>query len=256
MNKREKRIPMALGPDKRFATRVGTMTRSQAEQAQIDVGLREYMLRGYNYMALGVAFTGVVSMLIAQNEAVMQAIVGGPFIWVLFLGVIGLGFFAPKLMMSKSIATAQLCFWVYAGLWGALIAPYFHIYTHESIARVFFITAGMFAASSLYGYTTKKDLTAMGRFLMMATFGILIAMVVNIFLGSSTLHMIMSIIVPLVFAGLTAFETQQIKSWYYEADASDVVTRKAIFGAFMLYGSFVTMFVWLMQLFGVANSSE
>ncbi len=245
---------MALGPDKRFQARVGTMTRSQAETAQIDVGLREYMLRVYNYMALGVAFTGIVAMLIAMNPTVMQAIVGGPFVWVLFIGIIGLGFFAPKLMMNKSVGTAQLCFWVYAALWGALIAPMFYVYTHESIARVFFITAGMFAAASLYGYTTKKDLTGMGRFLMMATFGILIAVVVNIFLGSSMLHMALSIIVPLVFAGLTAFETQQIKSWYYEADASDTVTRKAIFGAFLLYGSFVTMFVWLMQLFGVANS--
>ncbi len=244
---------MAIGPGRRFNLRTDTMTRSQAEDAQIDVGLRQYMLRVYNYMALGVAFTGIISMVVAMNPTVMQAIVGGPFIWVLFIGILGMGFVAPKIMMSKSIVAAQACFWIYAAMWGALIAPYFYMYTSESIARVFFITAGAFAASSLYGYTTKRDLTAMGRFLVMATFGILIALVVNIFLQSSGLHLAMSIIVPIIFAGLTAYETQQIKGWYYEGDLGDVVHRKAIFGAFLLYGSFVTMFVWLMQLFGVAR---
>ena len=244
---------MAIGPGRRFNLRTDTMTRSQAEDAQIDVGLRQYMLRVYNYMALGVAFTGIISMVVAMNPTVMQAIVGGPFIWVLFIGILGMGFVAPKIMMSKSIVAAQACFWIYAAMWGALIAPYFYMYTNESIARVFFITAGAFAASSLYGYTTKKDLTAMGRFLVMATFGILIALVVNLFLQSTGLHLLMSIVVPIIFAGLTAYETQQIKGWYYEGDLGDVVHRKAIFGAFLLYGSFVTMFVWLMQLFGVAR---
>lgn len=244
---------MAIGPGRRFNLRTDTMTRSQAEDAQIDVGLRQYMLRVYNYMALGVAFTGIISMAVAMNPAVMQAIVGGPFIWVLFIGILGMGFVAPKIMMSKSIVAAQACFWIYAAMWGALIAPYFYMYTNESIARVFFITAGAFAASSLYGYTTKKDLTAMGRFLVMATFGILIALVVNLFLQSTGLHLLMSIVVPIIFAGLTAYETQQIKGWYYQGDVGDVVHRKAIFGAFLLYGSFVTMFVWLMQLFGVAR---
>ena len=244
---------MAMGPNRRFNLRTDTMTRTQAEGAQIDVGLRQYMLRVYNYMALGVALTGVIAMVVAMNPAVMQAIVGGPFIWVLFIGVLGMGFVAPKIMMNKSIVAAQGCFWVYAAMWGALIAPYFYMYTQESIARVFFITAGAFAATSLYGYTTKRDLTAMGRFLTMATFGILIALVVNLFLQSSGLHLLMSIVVPLIFAGLTAYETQQIKGWYYEGDLGDVIHRKAIFGAFLLYGSFVTMFVWLMQLFGVAR---
>ena len=245
---------MAMGPGRRFSLRTDTMTRPQAEAAQIDVGLRQYMLRVYNYMALGVALTGIIAMVVAMNPAVMQAIVGGPFMWVLFIGVLGMGFVAPKIMMSKSIVAAQGCFWVYAAMWGALIAPYFYMYTQESIARVFFITAGAFAATSLYGYTTKRDLTAMGRFLMMATFGILIALVVNIFLQSSGLHLLMSIVVPLIFAALTAYETQQIKGWYYEGDQGDVVHRKAIFGAFLLYGTFVTMFVWLMQLFGVARN--
>ncbi len=244
---------MAIGPDRRFQTRTDTMTPAQADAARIDVGLRAYMLRVYNYMSLGVALTGIIAMVVASQPAVMQAIVGGPFVWVLFIGIIGMGFIAPKIMMSKSVTAAQACFWVYASMWGALIAPYFYIYTQESIARVFFITAGAFAGMSLFGYTTKKDLTAMGRFLTMATFGILIALVVNMFLQSSGLHLLMSIVVPLIFAGLTAFETQQIKNWYYEGDLGDVTHRKAIFGAFLLYGTFVTMFVWLMQLFGVAR---
>ncbi len=244
---------MALGPDTRFQSRTERMSPAQAEAARIDVGLREYMLRVYNYMALGVALTGIVSMLVAANPAAMAAIFNTPLKWALFIGILGLGWFSPKLMMSKSVLTAQLCFWVYAAMWGALIAPYFYVYTSESIARVFFITSAAFAGMSLYGYTTKRDLSAMGRFLMMSTIGILVAIVANIFLQSSGLHLLLSIIVPVIFAGLTAFETQQIKSWYYESDASDVATRKAVFGAFILYGSFVTMFVWLMQLFGVAR---
>ncbi|MFO1118630.1 MAG: Bax inhibitor-1/YccA family protein [Rhodospirillales bacterium] len=245
---------MAVGPDRRFQLRTDTMTRPQAEAAQIDVGLRQYMLRVYNYMALGVAGTGIVAMLVAQNPAVMQAIALGPFKWVLFIGILGLGFFAPKIMMTKSVGAAQACYWLYAAAWGALIAPMFYIYTGGSIARAFFITAAAFAGMSLYGYTTKRDLSAVGRFLVMATFGILIALVVNIFLQSSGLHLVMSIVVPVIFAGLTAYETQQIKSWYYESDVGELTQRKAIFGAFMLYGSFVTMFIWILQLFGVARS--
>jgi uncharacterized protein len=244
---------MVSGSDRRAAVRSATLTRAEAEASQIDVRLRQYMLSVYNYMALGVAFTGVVSLLVAMNPAVMQVIVGGPMIWVLFIGILGLGFVAPRIMMSKSIGAAQACFWVYAGLWGALIAPYFYMYTQGSIARAFFITAAAFAGMSLYGYTTKRDLTAIGRFLVMATFGVLIALVVNIFMQSSGLHLLMSIVVPVLFAGLTAYETQQIKNWYYEGDAGDVTHRKAIFGAFMLYGSFITMFIWILQLVGVAR---
>ncbi|MBK8176506.1 MAG: Bax inhibitor-1/YccA family protein [Rhodospirillales bacterium] len=245
---------MAFGPDRRFDVRTEPMTRSQAASAQIDVGLRQYMLRVYNYMALGVALTGIIAMLVASNVALMQTIALGPAKWVLFIGVLGLGFFAPKIMMSRSVGAAQACFWAYAAMWGALIAPFFYMYTGDSIARAFFITAGAFAGMSLYGYTTKRDLSAMGRFLVMASIGVMIALVVNIFVQSSGLHLVMSFVVPVIFAGLTAFETQQIKSWYYESDARDVAQRKSIFGAFMLYGSFVTMFIWILQLVGVARS--
>jgi hypothetical protein len=146
---------------------------------------------------------------------------------------------------------AQGAFWLYAAAWGALMAPIFYVYTGESMVRVFFITAAAFAGLSLYGYTTKRDLAPIGAFLAMATFGILIALLVNMFLiESAGFHTILSIVVVLVFAGLTAYETQMIKEMYLEHDHGDTTTRKAIFGAFMLYGSFVTLFLWLLQLFG------
>jgi len=239
---------MATGSDRRY------MTRSQAAAAAVDVGLRTYMLRVYNYMALGVALTGIIALAVAMNPAIMQAIALGPMKWVLFIGIIGLGFVAPRLIMGGSTVTAQAAFWVYAALWGALIAPLFYVYTGESVVRVFFITSAAFAGTSLYGYTTKRDLGPIGSFLAMSTIGILVAVLVNaFFFQSSGFQYLMSFVVVLVFAGLTAYETQMIKNVYLDSDHGDVVTRKAIFGAFMLYGSFVTMFVWLLQIFGVAR---
>jgi len=240
---------MALGPDRKF------MTRAQAEAASIDVGLRTYMLRVYNYMSLGVAFTGLVALAVALNPAIMQAVALGPLKWVLFIGIIGMGFMAPRIIMTGSAVTAQAAFWVYAALWGALMAPMFYMYTGESLVRVFFITSAAFAGMSLYGYTTKRDLGPIGGFLAMSTFGILIAVLVNaFFLQSGGFQLLLSVVVVVVFAGLTAYETQMIKTMYRQADGGDVTHRKAIFGAFMLYGSFVTMFIWLMQIFGVARN--
>ncbi|MFQ5467300.1 MAG: Bax inhibitor-1 family protein [Kiloniellaceae bacterium] len=240
---------MALGPDRKF------MTRAQAEAASIDVGLRTYMLRVYNYMSLGVAFTGLVALAVALNPAIMQAVALGPLKWVLFIGIIGMGFMAPRIFMGGSAVAAQGAFWVYAALWGALLAPMFYMYTGESMVRVFFITSAAFAGMSLYGYTTKRDLGPIGGFLAMSTFGILIAVLVNaFFLQSGGFQLLLSVVVVLVFAGLTAYETQMIKTMYRQGDGGDVTHRKAIFGAFMLYGSFVTMFIWLMQIFGVARN--
>ena len=218
--------------------------------ADIDAGLRGYMLSVYNYMALGVALTGIVALLVALNPSVMQAVAIGPMKWVLFIGILGLGWFSGKIMFSASTAMAQGAFWLYATMWGALIAPMFYLYTGESIVRVFFITAAAFAGTSLFGYTTKKDLTAMGRFLIMATIGILVAVIVNIFLQSAMFHLFLSVVVVLVFAGLTAYETQNIKSAYFAGDSGELQNRKAIFGAFILYGSFVTMFIWMLSIFG------
>ena len=229
-------------------------TVDRAYSADIDAGLRAYMLRVYNYMAMGVALTGIVAYAVALNPALMQTIAIGPFKWVLFIGILGLGWFSPRIMLSGSTTMAHGAFWLYAGLWGALIAPMIYIYTGDSIARVFFITAAAFAGTSIYGYTTKKDLSTMGRFLAMSTIGILIAVLLNAFVfQSGGFHLILSIVVVLVFAGLTAYETQAIKEMYVSGDAGELTSRKAVFGAFMLYGSFVTMFVWLLSIFGNRN---
>jgi FtsH-binding integral membrane protein len=229
------------------------MTRTQAETAAVDVGLRSYMLRVYNYMALGVAGTGAVAMAVATNPALVQGVAS--LFWVLFLGVLGLGWFAPRIMMTKSVAAAQLCFWAYAGLWGLLLGPMLFAYAQIDpmlIARAFFITAGTFAGMSLLGYTTKKNLGPMGAFLGMATIGLLIALLVNVFFFQDTgFQLLLSIVVVLVFAGLTAYETQMIKNFYYEADGQDVTTRKAIFGAFLLYGAFITLFIYILSILGI-----
>jgi uncharacterized protein len=238
--------------DPRSSAQGRTVDRAYA--ADIDAGLRAYMLRVYNYMAMGVALTGIVAYAIALNPALMQAVALGPFKWVLFIGVLGLGFFAPRIMFTGSSGVAHGAYWLYAGLWGALIAPMVYMYTGESIARVFFITAIAFAGTSLYGYTTKKDLSTMGRFLMMATWGILAAVLLNVFFfQSGSFQLVLSIVVVLVFAGLTAYETQAIKEMYVSSEGGEMASRKAIFGAFMLYGTFVTMFVWLLSIFGNRN---
>lgn len=242
---------MALGPNPRFGARARPMSDQQAYDASIDSGLRSYMLGVYNYMALGVAFTGIVALLVAMNPAIMQAVALGPGKWVLFFGVLGLGFVAPRIMMTGSIPAAHACFWVYAGLWGAFLAPMFYAYTGESIVRVFFITTAAFAGVSLYGYTTKRNLAPMGAFFVMASVGILVALLVNMFLlQSGGFHLIISIVAVLVFSALTAYETQMIKSLYVDGDGHGTRTRKSIFGAFALYGSFITMFIFLLQIFG------
>jgi FtsH-binding integral membrane protein len=229
------------------------MSRSQADVAAIDVGLRSYMLRVYNYMSLGVAATGAIGMYVASNEALVHGVAS--LFWVFFIGILGLGWFGPRIMMSKSVAAAQACFWIYATLWGILLGPMLFVYAAIDpmiVVRAFFITAATFAGLSLFGYTTKRNLSPMGAFLGMATIGLLIAMLVNWFLIQSTgFDLLISIAVVLVFSGLTAYETQMIKNMYYEADGADVTTRKAIFGAFLLYGAFITLFVWILHILGM-----
>ena len=195
---------------------------------KIDEGLRKYMLRVYNLMALGVGVTGVVALFVASNPALLYAIAQGPLKWILFIAILGLGFMAPKLILGGSSTTAYAAFWIYAAAWGALIAPMVFAYTGESIARAFFISAATFAGMSFYGYTTKRDLSPMGRFLAMATIGILIAVVANFFIQSSGFDFILSLIIVLVFSALTAYETQQIKESYYAGDNHATQNSKAI----------------------------
>ncbi len=241
---------MALGPENRFSLRTRRMTDAEAYAAGIDVGLREYMLKIYNYMASGLALTGIVAYASAQSTTLMQAIYGTPLQWVVMLAPIGLVILLSARIHNMKASTAQTVFWIYSGLMGLSLSYIFLVYTGASIARVFFITAGTFAAMSLYGYTTRRDLSGFGSFLFMGLIGIIIASVVNIFLQSSALHFVISVIGVLVFVGLTAYDTQRIKAIYNELDGSEVAGKKAIMGALTLYLDFINLFIMLLSLFG------
>ena len=234
-------------------------TSNVKSSVEIDAGLREYMLRVYNYMASALTLTGIIAYFSANTPAIINTLYSlGPSGQVEPTGLAYLVMFSPLafvLALSFGInkmqaSTAQTVFWAFAAIMGLSLANIFLLYTGASITRVFFITAGTFAGMSLYGYTTKRDLSGMGSFLMMGLVGIIIASVVNIFLASSALHFIISVIGVLVFVGLTAYDTQKIKSLYLEADASDLMTKKAIMGALTLYLDFINLFVMLLRLFG------
>ena len=234
--------------------------------AALDQGLRAHMIRVYNYMAGGVALTGVVAWLAYQaagGDAIVisrgfvtgatpfgQAIFSGPLLWVLLLAPLGLVFFLSYRIGQMQAATARLLFFVYAGLLGLSLASIFVVYTQSSLSRVFFISAASFGAMSLWGYTTKADLSGFGSFLFMGLIGIVIASVVNLFLHSAMMTFVISIIGVLVFTGLTAYDTQSIKESYVASDDGTVAGRKAIFGALRLYLDFINLFVMLMQLLG------
>ena len=211
-------------------------------------GLRAYMLSVYNYMAMGLGLTGGVALLVVSSPALLNAIM--PMMLLFVLAPVGLVFFLSFRINSIQYSTAQMLFWLYAALNGVAFSVIFLAYTYESIARVFFITAGMFAAMSLYGYTTKRDLTGLGSFLFMGLIGIILASIVNIFLASSMLQFIVSVAGVLVFTGLTAYDTQSIKEGYVEGSAADVVGKRAIFGALRLYLDFINLFLMLLRLVG------
>jgi FtsH-binding integral membrane protein len=236
---------MAFGTDRRY------MTSAQAEAAQIDVGLRQYMLRVYNYMASGLALTGIVALFIGTNTELLRAIYGTPLKWVVMFAPLAVVFFMSARIEHIKASTAQGLFWLYAGLVGASLSFIFAVYTGASIARVFFITAAAFAGLSLYGYTTKKDLSGFGSFLIMGVWGLLIAGIVNIFLQSSMLQFVISAAGVLIFAGLTAWDTQRIKEIYWEADGGDTAAKKAVIGALALYIDFINLFMFMLQFLGV-----
>ncbi|WP_425256244.1 Bax inhibitor-1/YccA family protein [Microbaculum marinisediminis] len=242
--------------DKQAARGYG-MGASHAGVGAIDEGLRAYMLQVYNYMAIGLAVTGVVAfgaftMAVSggQLTGFGQAIYASPLKWVIMLAPLGMVFFLSARLNSLSLGGAQMAFWIFAALMGLSLSSIFLVYTGNSIARVFFITAASFGALSLYGYTTKKDLSGWGSFLFMGLIGIIIASVVNIFLASSALQFAVSVIGVLVFAGLTAYDTQQIKEMYSAQDDGTMAGRKAIMGALRLYLDFINLFVMLLSLFG------
>ena len=221
-----------------------------AADARIDEGLRAYMLRVYNYMGSGLLLSGIVAYAVANTPAVMQVIFGTPLMWVVMLAPLGLVMFLSARIEKMSAGAAQATFWVFAALMGASLASIFVVYTQTSIVRVFMITAVTFGAMSLWGYTTKKDLSGMGSFLMMGLIGIIVASVVNIFLQSSMMQWMISVIGVLVFVGLTAYDTQKIKNNYLESDGEAVMGKKAIMGALTLYLDFINLFLMMLHLFG------
>jgi FtsH-binding integral membrane protein len=236
---------MALGSQPRWTVQPAT-----GVGVGIDAGLREYMLRVYNYMASGLALTGIVAYVFAASGYYAQ-IAHTPLIWVIMLAPLGLVFWLSYGIGRMQASTAQALFWAYAGLMGLSMASIFLVFTGASIARVFFITAGTFAAMSFYGYTTQRDLSQFGSFLIMGLIGIIIAGLVNIFLASSALQFAISVIGVLVFTGLTAYDTQQIKEEYYANDDGSTASKKAIMGALRLYLDFINLFMMLIQLLGV-----
>jgi FtsH-binding integral membrane protein len=236
---------MVTGPDKRF------MTRAEAQAAEIDVGLRHYMLQVYNYMASGVALTGIVAYIVAATPALTNALFGNAVMpWIVMLAPLAMVFYLSARIQAMSFSAAQISFWIFAGLMGLSLATVFLAFTGESIARVFFITAGTFGAMSLYGYTTKRDLSRFGSFLFMGLIGIILASLVNLFVGSTALQFAISVIGVLVFVGLTAYDTQQIKEMYWEADDREVHGKKAVMGALRLYLDFINLFMLLLQFMG------
>jgi FtsH-binding integral membrane protein len=229
-----------------------------AEAAAIDVGLRAYMLRVYNYMLLGLGLTGLTAWFTASTPAFAQLffqVTGrgytlSPLGWVVLLAPLGLVFFLGWRIQRMSFAAAQATFWVYAGLMGIGLTPILLLYTGASVAQVFFITSATFGAMSLYGYTTKRDLSAFGSFLFMGLIGIIIASLVNMFLQSSMMQWVISVIGVLIFTGLTAYDTQAIKESYYVGDDGTIAGKKALMGALRLYLDFVNLFLMLLRLLG------
>lgn len=217
---------------------------------RIDEGLRAYMLAIYNYMGLGLAMTGLTAFVVATSPPLMAVIFGTPLKWVVMLAPLAFVFFLSARVHRMSVSAAQLTFWAFAIVMGLSMANIFLVFTGTSIARVFFITAATFGAVSLYGYTTKRDLSQFGSFLVMGLIGIVIASLVNLFLGSSALQFAISVIGVLVFTGLTAWDTQRLKEEYVESAGSYLVAKQAIMGALSLYLNFINLFMMLLQLFG------
>jgi len=235
---------MALGSQPRWTVRPAV-----GAEIGVDVGLRDYMLRIYNYMASGLALTGIVSYL-AASTGLYASLAQTPLIFLIMLAPLGF-----VLLMSFGIdrmqaGTAQALFWAFAAVMGLSLASIFLRFTGESIARVFFITAGTFAAMSLYGYTTQRDLSAFGTFLFMGLIGLVIASVVNMFWRNGMMTFIISCVGVLIFAGLTAYDTQRIKEVYDVNDDGTATGRKAVLGAMTLYLDFINLFTFLLQLIG------
>ena len=232
-------------------------TESAAGVAEVDAGLRAYMLRVYNYMASGIALTGIVAWLVAhtglQDLFFHPTPAGrqpGMLAWAAMLVSVGMVFYLSLKVAAMKASTAQALFWAYAALNGVWLSSIFLSYTETSIVRVFFITAASFAGLSLYGYTTRRNLDGLGSFMVMGLFGLVIGSLVNVFLQSTMMHWVLSAVGVIVFAGLTAYDTQRIKEMYAVSDGHDVASKKAVLGALALYLDFINLFLMLLRFFG------
>ena len=237
----------------------------EAQQSTVvmDEGLRAYMLKVYNYMATGILLTGIVALLTFKMSVITSdagsiigltqmgnAIYMSGLKWLVMLAPLGIVFYMSFGINKMSASKAQTTFWIFAALMGLSLSSILLVYTGLSVTRVFFICSATFGAMSIYGYTTKRDLTKLGGFLFMGLIGIIIASIVNIFVGSSALQFAISVIGVLVFVGLTAYDTQNIKNMYYGGDSEEIGSKKALMGALKLYLDFINLFILLLQLFG------
>lgn len=220
------------------------------DTATFDAGLRRHMLRVYNYMASGVLLTGIVAMLVAATPALYRPIFGTPLKWAVMFAPLAFVFFFSFRIDRMSASSAKTVFWAFSGVMGLSMASIFLVFTGMSIAQTFFIAAAMFLSMSLWGYTTGQDLSRFGSFLIMGVIGVLIASLVNIFIGSSVLQLAISVIGVLVFTGLTAWDTQNIKSQYAHNLGHETEAKIAVFGALSLYLNFVNIFQLLLNLTG------
>ena len=236
---------------------------AQQSTVVMDEGLRAYMLKVYNYMATGILITGIISVLtfrlsvetndvgsIVAFTSLGNAVFFSGLKWLIMLAPLGIVFYMSFGINKMSASKAQTVFWIFASLMGLSLSWILVQFTGKSVARVFFITSATFGAMSIYGYTTKRDLTKLGSFLMMGLIGIIIASLVNIFLKSSMMHFVISILGVLIFVGLTAYDTQKIKNMYVASDSGELMGKKAVMGALTLYLDFINLFIMLLRLFG------
>ena len=227
-----------------------------ARASQIDAGLRAHMNKVYGLMSVAMIITGAVAWAVGTSPAMLQVIFGSPLKWVVMFAPLAMVFAFGAMINKLSVAAAQLFFYVYAAAFGLSLSFIFAVYSGVSIAQTFLVTAISFAGLSLYGYTTKKDLSGVGSFLVMGLIGLLVASVVNIFLASSALNFSISVIGVLIFAGLTAWDTQKIKADYIEHAQygdQDWLGKSAIMGALTLYLDFVNLFMFLLRFLGNRN---
>ena len=237
----------------------------EAQQSTVvmDEGLRAYMLKVYNYMATGILLTGIIALISFKMSVVTDpsgAIAGFTNIgnalffsglkWIVMLAPLGIVFYMSFGINKMSASKAQSVFWIFSALMGLSLSWILLVYTGASVARVFFITSATFGAMSLYGYTTKRDLTKLGSFLMMGLIGVIIASIVNIFMKSTMMYFVISILGVLIFVGLTAYDTQKIKNMYSASDTGELMGKKAVMGALTLYLDFINLFIMLLRLFG------